>query len=410
MPKKYLATDVLSSSRERINFVFDEFERIYVSFSGGKDSTVMLHLVMDEAIKRKRKIGVFFLDWECQFTSTIDHIRAMYKKYEKNIEPYWVAIPIRTWNGCSQIEPEWICWDETKKDLWVREKDSMSIQDKGFFPFYYQNMLFEEFTPLFGKWYSKGEKCACFIGIRTEESLNRYRTLAREKPMYSGKHWTTNVVDNVWNIYPIYDWEVEDDWTYCAKFKKPYNTLYDRMYQAGLTLHQMRIDEPFGDTQRIGLWLYQIVEPKLWAKMAVRVSGANTGAIYAHEKGNVLGNRSVELPKGHTWESFAKFILHTMPPSTSQHYKNKLAKYVFWYRDKGYPDGIPDFVDKDLEAKGKVPSWRRIVKALLRNDYWCRTLGFSPTKSSAYQKYLNHMRKKREEWGLFPEEVLNGLG
>lgn len=406
MPKRYLADDVLLASKKRISFVFDEFKRIYVSFSGGKDSTVMLHLVMEEAIKRKRKIGVFFLDWECQFTLTIDHIRAMYQKYEKWIEPYWVAVPIRTWNGCSQIEPEWICWDESKKESWVREKDPMSIQDKNQFPFYYQNMLFEEFTPLFGKWYSQGEKCACFIGIRTEESLNRYRTLAREKPMYEDKHWTTNVVDDVWNIYPIYDWEVEDDWTYCAKFKQPYNTLYDRMYQAGLTLHQMRIDEPFGDTQRIGLWLYQIIEPKLWAKMAVRVSGANTGQLYAHEKGNVLGNRSVTLPKGHTWESFAKFILQTMPPSTSQHYKNKLAKYVFWYRDKGYPEGIPDFADADLESKGKVPSWRRIVKALLRNDYWCRTLGFSPTKSSAYQKYLNLMRRKRNEWGLFREEEL----
>ena len=317
-----------------------------------------------------------------------------------------MAIPIRTWNGCSQIEPEWICWDENKKDLWVRKKEELSIQDKSFFPFYYQNMLFEEFTPLFGKWYSQGKKCACFIGIRTEESLNRYRTLAREKPMYHEKHWTTNVVDNVWNIYPIYDWEVEDDWTYCAKFKKPYNALYDRMYQAGLTLHQMRIDEPFGDTQRIGLWLYQIVEPTLWAKMAVRVSGANTGSLYAHENGNVLGNRAVTLPKGHTWESFAKFILHTMPPSTAQHYKNKLAKYVFWYRTRGYPEGIPDFVDSDLEAKGKAPSWRRIVKALLRNDYWCRTLGFSPTKSSAYQKYLNLMRRKRNEWGLFSEEEM----
>jgi predicted phosphoadenosine phosphosulfate sulfurtransferase len=406
MPKRYLAANVLSSSRDRIKFVFDEFERIYISFSGGKDSTVMLHLVMEEAIKRNQKIGVFFLDWECQFTCTIDHIRSMYQKYEKYIEPYWVAVPIRTWNGCSQIEPEWVCWDESKKDAWVRDKDEMSIKDGSYFPFYIKNMLFEEFTPLFGQWYANGKRCACFIGIRTEESLNRYRTIARDKPMYKEKHWTTNTIDDVWNIYPIYDWEVEDDWTYFGKFRKEYNPLYDRMHQAGLSLHSMRIDEPFGDTQRIGLWLYQIIEPKLWAKMAVRVSGANTGSIYAHEKGNVLGNRSVDLPKGHTWESFARFILFTMPPATSQHYKNKLAKYVHWYQDKGYPSGIPDCADADLESKGKVPSWRRIVKALLRNDYWCRSLGFSPTKSAAYQKYLNLMKRKRTEWGLFPDEQI----
>jgi predicted phosphoadenosine phosphosulfate sulfurtransferase len=403
MPKRYSTIDVLSSARERIAFTFDNFERICVSFSGGKDSTVMLHLVMEEAIKRNRKVGVFFLDWECQFTSTIQHIKKMFELYAQNIEPYWVAIPIRTWNGCSQIEPEWVCWDESKKDLWVRQKEEMSIKEGSFFPFYFPNMLFEEFTPLFGKWYSQGKPLAQFVGIRTEESLNRYRTLAREKPMYQEKHWTTNVIDDVWNIYPIYDWEVEDDWTYLSRFKKPYNPLYDRMHQAGMTLHQMRIDEPFGDTQRVSLWLYQIIEPKLWAKMALRVSGANTGALYSGERGNILGNHGVVLPKGHTWESFAKFILHTMPIKTAEHYKNKLAKYVFWHRDKGYPEGIPDVVDSDLESKGKVPSWRRIVKALLRNDYWCRTLGFSPTKSSAYLKYLNLMRRKRNEWSLFPE-------
>jgi len=277
----------------------------------------------------------------------------------------------------------------------------MSIQDEMFFPFYFKNMMFEEFVPLFGKWYSQGDKCAVFVGIRTQESLNRYRAVAREKPMFDGKTWTTNVIDNVWNIYPIYDWEVKDDWTYFFRFKKSYNKLYDRMYQAGLTVNQMRIDEPFGDTQRIGLWLYQIIEPKLWAKMAIRVAGANNGALYSGEKGNILGNHKISLPKGHTYKSFANFLLNTMPPKTAEHYKNKLAKYIFWYRTRGYPEGIPDHADYDLESKGKVPSWRRLCKTLLRNDYWCKGIGFSPTKSAAYSKYLTLMRKRRTEWELF---------
>lgn len=403
MPKHGLGIDVLTAARQRIAWTFDVFPRVYVSFSGGKDSTVLLHLVMDEAIKRCRKVGVFFLDWECQFTMTIDHVRAMYQLYYDHIEPYWISIPIRTWNGCSQYEPEWICWDETKPSLWVREKDPLSIQDKTAFPFYYPNMLFEEFTPLFGKWYSQGERCACFVGIRTDESLNRYRTVAREKPKMEGRAWTTNVVDSVWNVYPIYDWRTEDDWTYFGTFRKPYNKLYDVMHQAGLSIHQMRIDEPFGDTQRQGLWLYQIIEPKLWAKMCVRVSGANTGAIYSNERGNILGLHTVELPKGHTWQTFALHLLDTMPPATAEHYKNKLAKYLKWYAERGYPNGIPDCADHVLEGKGLMPSWRRLCKALLRNDYWCKTIGFSPTKSSAYGKYLNLMRRRRQEWGLFSE-------
>ncbi len=402
MPKIGLGIDVLTAARERIAWTFDTFPKIYVSFSGGKDSTVMLHLVMDEAIKRNRKVGLFFLDWECQFTITINHIRAMFEKYAAYAEPYWIAVPIRTWNGCSQHEPEWIAWDEAKKNLWVRQKEPMSIQDKMLLPFYYPNMMFEEFTPLFGQWFAGGEQCASFIGIRTVESLNRFRTIARDKPTMEGRQYTTNVIDNVWNVYPIYDWEPEDDWTYCAKFKQPYNPLYDRMYQAGLTISQMRIDEPFGDTQRQGLWLYQMIEPEMWAKMVKRVAGANTGAMYSGERGNILGNNKLSLPKGHTWQSFANLLLHTMPPPTAEHYRNKLAVYLKWFRERGYPDGIPDQAPYELETEGKVPSWRRICKALLRNDYWCRSLGFSPTKSAAYKHYLEMMRKRRNNWGIYP--------
>lgn len=405
MPKTFLGVDVLTEARSRISWTFDNFDKIYISYSGGKDSTVMTHLVMDEAIKRNRKVGLFFLDWECQFTMTIDHIRETFKLYSKHIIPYWVAVPIRTWNGCSQHEPEWVCWDEDKKDLWVRQKEKTSINNKNHFPFYYPNMMFEEFTPLFGKWFSENEKCANFIGIRTVESLNRFRTIARDKPTFDGKQYTTNSVDDVWNVYPIYDWNTQDIWVYNAKERKSYNPLYDSMHKAGLSIHQMRIDEPFGDTQRQGLWLYQTIEPKMWAKMVSRVAGANTGAMYSHTGGNILGNQKISLPKGHTWESFAKLLLHTMPPKTGEHYQNKIAVYLKWHLDRGYPKGIPDEADYRLETYGKVPSWRRVCKILLRNDYWCRGLGFSPTKSSAYNKYLALMRRRKSEWKLFDKNI-----
>ena len=174
------------------------------------------------------------------------------------------------------------------------------------------------------------------------------------------------------------------------------------MHQAGLTLHQMRIDEPFGDTQRQGLWLYQVIEPKMWSKMCIRVAGANTGNLYCQEGGNILGNRFIKLPQGHTWKSFAEMLLTTMPKKTGEHYKNKIAVYIRWFEKRGYENGIPDEADYKLETYGKVPSWRRICKAILRNDYWCRGLGFSPTKSTAYYKYMDLMKKRRNAWNIFP--------
>lgn len=403
MPKLPLGFDVLTAAKERISWTFDNFDKIYLSFSGGKDSTVMMHLVMEEAIKRQKKIGVMFIDWECQFDLTIDHVRNMYNMYADHIDAYWIQLEIMTNNATSMYEPTWKSWDKDKMPLWTREREPMAIKSETYFPFYFSGITFEEFTPLFGKWYSEDKATACFVGIRAGESLNRFRTVARDKPTYQDKRYTTNVVDNVWNVYPIYDWMTEDIWVYNYKTRKIYNSLYDRMHQAGLTINQMRIDEPFGDEARKNLWIYQIIEPKTWAKFVARMNGVNTGALYSQERGNILGNAKISLPDGHTWESFANHLLESMPPKTAEHYKNKIAKYLQWYRERGYPDGIPDQADYKLEQMGKVPAWRQVVKTLLRNDYWCRNLGFSITKSSNYNKYMNLMRRKRQEWGIFDE-------
>lgn len=396
MSKTMLGMSVLDAAVERIAWAFDSFERIYCSFSAGKDSTAMMHLVMEEAKRRGQKIGVLFIDWECQFSMTIDHARAMFAEYAQWIDPYWVSIPMTTWNGCSQHEPEWIAWDESKP--WVRAKEDMAIKSGDYFDFYRDGMMFEEFVPLFGQWYGQGKKTACFVGIRTQESLNRFRTVARQKDMVDGKPYTTRVVDDCWNVYPIYDWKTEDIWVYHAKTGKTYNKLYDRMHQAGLSIHQMRICEPFGDTQRQSLWLYQVIEPEMWAKLVHRVAGANTGALYGKESGNILGNKEVVCPAGHTWKSYVLFLLKSMPRKTSEHYSNKIAVYLKWWQSRGYPDGIPHEADKRLEALGKAPSWRKIAKTILRNDYWCRWLGFSPTKTTAYKKYLDLMRRRRQQW------------
>jgi len=406
MPKRGLGLDVFEAAKERIAFTFDNFERIYLSFSAGKDSTVMLHMVAQEARARGVRIGVLMIDWECQIGLTIDFAKKMFEMYSDVIDPYWVALPMKTWNACSQIEPEWTAWDPAKTELWVRQPEKMSITDESYFPFYYTGMPFEEFTPAFAQWYAQGKSCACFVGIRADESLNRFRAIARDdKPTFQGKQWTTQVEGIAWNIYPIYDWKTKDIWRFHGKTGLDYNRLYDRMHQAGMKISQMRICEPFGDEARKGLWLYQIVDPAMWAKVVLRCAGANTGKMYSQEKGAVMGNHSIALPEGHTFESFAKHILRTMPRPTAEHYRNKLSVYLKWWSKRGYPDGIPDLADKSLESRGKVPTWRKVVKTFLKNDYWCKGLGFSPTKSAAYQKYCELMKRRRAEWNIKDMEV-----
>jgi len=398
MAKIPLGIDVLTAARQRIEYVFDNFPRIYVSFSGGKDSTVMLHLVMEEAIKRQRKVGVLMVDLEGQYKLTIDHVQEMYDLYADYIEPYWVCLPIALRNAVSQYEPKWCCWEEGKD--WIRQPPKMAITDCTYFPFFKKGMEFEEFVPRFGKWYGQGKLTACFVGIRADESLNRYRTIVRAKSRFEDKGYTTWLGQGLYNIYPIYDWKTADIWTYNSKFNKPYNRLYDRMHLAGLSIHQMRICQPYGDDQRKGLWLFHVIEPETWGKVVARVNGANQGALYAQETGNILGRIKISKPEGHTWESFANLLLESMPAKTKLHFENKIAVFLKWWTDRGYPKGIPDEADVNDEAGKKVPSWRRICKALLRNDYWCKGLSFTQTKSEAYSKYLKIMEKRRRAWGL----------
>lgn len=400
MGKNLLELNVLEAARERIRYVFDTFPRIYLSFSGGKDSTVMLHLVMEEAKRRDQKIGLLFIDWECQFELTIKHIDELTTEYAEWIDLYWVALEVETCSACSAYEPLWRSWDERKKTLWTRQKHPKSNATE--LPFYYPGITFEEFVPLFAVWYSQGEETASFVGIRAQESLNRFRAIAREDvTRYDGKMYTTPSVDNIWNVYPIYDWLVDDIWTYIGKNGHKYNEVYDRMHMAGLSLSQMRIDEPFGDEARKNLWIYQIIEPVTWSKFVARMSGVNSASLYSKERGNILGNANVTLPEGHSWESFSNFILDSMPPITSEHYKNKIAVYIKWYRERGYPNGIPDAGDYKLEQMGKIPAWRQIAKCILRNDWYCKTLGFGVTKSSAYEKYMKLMKKRRAEWAIY---------
>jgi len=105
--KKYLKKSVLDASRERISATFDEVERVYLAFSGGKDSSVMFHLVMDEAIKRGVKVGVMFIDFEAQYADTINHVTEMFHMYRDHIDPHWICMPMNLRNALTNNDRDW---------------------------------------------------------------------------------------------------------------------------------------------------------------------------------------------------------------------------------------------------------------------------------------------------------------
>lgn len=398
MAKIPIGISVLEAAQQRIEFAFDSMEKIYVSFSAGKDSTVMLHLVALEARKRCRKIGMLLVDLEGQYKMTIDHAEEMIEEYKDVLEVHWICLPLALRNATSMYEPKWKCWERGREKDWIRQPSKHSAIDDNKFPFFKDGMEFEEFVPKFAAWYADGKTCGCFVGIRADESLNRFRAVKRDdKQCLNGKKYTTWVTDGVFNFYPLYDWRTKDIWTYHGKTGLPYNRLYDVMHKAGLSIHQQRICQPYGDDQRKGLWLFHVIEPETWSRVVARVNGANSGALYARDSGNITGTIKVTKPDGHTWESFAKLLLVSMPSNTRDHFEDKITMFLKWWDSRGYDEGIPD----EGPANSKdIPSWTRICKTLLRNDYWCKGLSFSQTKADSYHRYKKVMKKRRLKWNL----------
>lgn len=428
--KIYREQNVYDAAKERISYIFNEFENICVSFSGGKDSGTVLNMCIDEARKRNRKIGVLFIDLEAFYEKTIEFVERMFKNNADVLEPYWICLPMESPNSLSYLEPTWIWWEKEKESIWVRKmpKNKWVINEKNNpLDFYKKNMPFEEFIKFFGDWYGKGKKTATLVGIRTDESLNRFRAIAGDKGTYKDKAFSTKVTDNTFNFYPIYDWSVEDIWIYNGKFNKDYNKLYDLFYKAGVSIHRMRVDEPFGNEAKAGLSLFRVIEPRTWAKVVNRVSGANFGNIYS---GNKIMNSNYKLPKNHTWKSFTKFLLSTLPEETANNYKTKFIKFIKYWKNTGCPmqedfikeleENYSDAIinthkfskrgkgDKEVvkfkkildevpgvDNKDDILTWKRMCMCIIKNDYVCRGLSFSMTKDLTIRQQKIKEKYKR---------------
>lgn len=410
--KNYMENNVYNESCKRLEYIFKEFGRdVYLSFSGGKDSGVMLNLSLNVARKMDLlPLKVFFIDMEAQYKETIDYISETFKNTE--LEPYWLCLPISLRNAVSVFSPKWIPWDKNKKELWIRELPSNpNIITEDNIPeewtWFKKGMEFEELTLYFGEWLAKkseNNRVACLVGIRSDESLKRFSTISREVKSYykDDIQWSTKVnmvkSTNLYNFYPIYDWRVEDIWAAVGKFNFLYNRVYDLFFYHGESINTMRLCQPYGDNQRKSLNLFHEIEPETWFKIVRRVSGANFGAIYRGNK--ILGNREALVPEGYTYKEYTLFLLESMPKYLKMHYLKKINTFLKWwhkklgginfeYEDSGFfkTDLVEEIADKKLEAQRKAPSWRRICKVILRNDFYCYGLSFCQNKNE-YEKLM----------------------
>lgn len=420
MSKVYLDIDVYEAFRRRLAYVFSEFHNIYISFSGGKDSGLLLNLVIDymKEMGVTKKIGLFHQDFEAQYTATTEYVTRMFEYALPYVEPYWACLPMGSKTPLSNYEIYWYPWDDDKQELWVRDMPDLpyviNLQNNPF-DFYKHKMLQEDMYHQFGRWFRDqrgGGKTIGLIGVRADESLHRYSGIVNKRHAYKGAKWITEEFKNVWSASPLYDWTVDDVWIANSKFNYDYNRLYDLYYKAGVPIEQMRVASPFNEWATTSLNIYRVIEPAVWAKLVGRVRGANFASIYGGTK--AMAYRDIKLPEGHTWKSYTEFLLSTLPEEIRENYLEKFKTSMeFWAKTGGgfaedviaeiescgyrirrngvsnftkdkksrivFEQEVPDHTD-DVKSTIDIPSWKRMCICILKNDHMCRFMGFGVNK------------------------------
>jgi predicted phosphoadenosine phosphosulfate sulfurtransferase len=431
MGKIFREQNVLDACMERLGFIFSKFDHVIVAFSGGKDSGVMLELVNLYYTQRSpsARVSVYHIDYEGNYQHTVDYVARCMGKYPY-FEYYHLCMPISASCGVSMYQSTWMPWNPAERDIWVKDMPAGAIMIENHdFDFFQIGMSDYIFQMKFGQWLherSGAKRTAVLVGIRAQESLNRYHAVTRGEGGFEEVSFSTEILPDVYNFYPIYDWSAEDIWTANCRYGFDYNKLYDIFYLAGVPLTEMRVANPFHICGVDALKLYRAIEPNTWGRLIGRVNGANFGAIYGGT--SAMGYKSITLPQGHNWKSYAEFLLNTLPERVSNIYRRKFATSFSYWLEKG--GALPVSVVEELQCAGvrlerlgkprgnrrysgefevvrfdeypddinvkvfkQVPSYKRMCVTILKNDTSCKYMGFSQTKDE-----LQKQRKAMEIW------------
>lgn len=408
--------NVHEAALARLHYLFDEFQQVVVSFSGGKDSGVMLNLALGVARERGElgKLAVYHMDYEAQYEMTTDYVTRTFASLPADVTRYWTCLPVSVPCNTSMFQTSWQPWHKDDADKWCRPMPEDVIHE-GNFPWDFDYHCSDyEYNVRFAKAISQDRSTCFLIGIRSQESLHRYKAVNKfnDKNEFKRKKWTTQLGPGLVNAYPIHDWLVDDVWVANARFGYDYNKVYDMMHMAGLTPSQMRVASPFLGQGHDSLKLYKAIDPNNWARLVGRVNGVNFTGLYGGT--TAMGWNSITKPAHFTWKQYMYFLLDTLPTETRENYLRKLkVSMAYWLETGGaLPDEVVAELPKDIafENLGKpsnnrnyttgyqvvrfkeyldeldiknpnlLPTYKRMCIAIMKNDTSCKTLGFGQTK------------------------------
>lgn len=367
----FLKINVVDATRKRIEWIFDNFDNIVVSISGGKDSTVLAYMTLQEAHKRNRKVGIFFLDEEVVYQSTIDQVRYIMNLYPENTIKLWYQLEFNLTNATSIDETQFKVWDHEKQDVWLRPKEEDSIKQptwnvnkqtiankkKGF-----------GFYDALDNFQLTYENTAYLIGLRASESLNRWRAVIKN-PGIPNIYWSTKRPQGNFQMYPLYDWNFQDIWRFLYENNIRYSKIYDYQYKKGLGMKDMRVSSLIHERAFKSLVELPEFEPQTYDKLMARTKGIQVGNIYGKDD---LMLKCRKLPKNYdNWIQYRDFLLSTIKDeSIKQIFTKRFSKqlnnnYVARQQCKqlilnDYENNLP-INNREDEREKKLNYWKGVL-------------------------------------------------
>ena len=269
--RREASIDVVEAARIRVTNTFGNGLPVYMSFSGGKDSLVMADIVLKLIQQGKispSQLWVQFIDEEAIFDCIEDTVREWRKKFllcGAHFE--WFCLEVRHYNCFNQLtnDESFICWDSTKKEVWVRQPPSFAIRNH---PRLKPRInTYQEFLP---------KRCrdgVAMTGIRTAESLQRLQNVAS---MFS----SGGTMSKRHQVFPIYDWNDSDVWLYLLREKIEIPVIYLYLWQSGTSRRALRVSQFFSvDTARSLVKMNEYY-PDLMERIIRREPNAYLAALY----------------------------------------------------------------------------------------------------------------------------------
>jgi predicted phosphoadenosine phosphosulfate sulfurtransferase len=328
---KYLEETVVDAARRRVAFVFDHFETIHVSISGGKDSSVLAHLAILEAQKRGRKVGLFFLDEEAMYQSTIEMVEYWMAFAPESINRLWMQIPFSLTSATSYQDSQLLCWEPGKRKEWMRQKSENNIRQKPWAEADEKLTSGYKWLDFYGA-ITNYERCykgaAFLLGERAQESPNRRYSVTKHPVTIGGQKifWGTPRGDN-FTLKPIYDWQFSDVWKYHHDNGIKHSRIYDYQFLKGYNINEVRISSLIHERSFKSLCDLPEFEPKTFEKLCKRIKGVS----FVQETGKAAKLfRASKLPKNFTsWIAYRDFLLETYPlPDRRPIFEKRFSKHL----------------------------------------------------------------------------------